>query len=64
MINALRLAMSRPRALPSFDPAGVLLKLDAAYRERRKLEELSDAQMKDIGVTRADIDRILKGGRS
>ncbi len=62
MINALRLAMSRPRALPSFDPAGILMRLDSAYRERRKLEELSDAQLDDIGIARADVDKVFRRG--
>ena len=59
MISAFRLRMSRLRTLPSFDPAGMLLRLDAAYRERRHMETLDDDQLEDVGLTRADIARAL-----
>jgi uncharacterized protein YjiS (DUF1127 family) len=59
MINALRLRMTRSRALPSFDPAGVMIRMDAAYRERRRMQDVTSDQLADVGLTRADVDRIF-----
>ena len=61
MFDVLRLRRFRNRATRSFDPMGALLRLDAAYRERRRLEELTPEQLRDIGLTRADIERMLGG---
>jgi uncharacterized protein YjiS (DUF1127 family) len=44
----------RPIALALFDR---LLGMLAVSRQRRQLAQLSDAQLKDIGITRADAER-------
>lgn len=58
MKNVLSLRMTRSRALPSFDPLGVLLRLDAGYRDARKREEATREQLLDMGIERrGGIDR-------
>lgn len=37
-----------------------LIALDALYRQRRTLESLDDRMLRDIGVTRADVDAEVK----
>ncbi|PZQ52279.1 MAG: hypothetical protein DI556_01050 [Rhodovulum sulfidophilum] len=37
-----------------------LIALDALYRQRRTLESLDDRMLRDIGVTRADVDAEIK----
>jgi len=36
-----------------------LIALDGSYRQRRKLASMSDAQLKDIGLTRKDVETEL-----
>ena len=48
-------------ALPSFPrtgrgPVAWLIDLDAAWRGARHLREITDAQLTDIGLTRADAE--------
>jgi uncharacterized protein YjiS (DUF1127 family) len=50
------LAASRPR----FDPVQFLLRADAAYRERRRIEELTPEQLRDIGLTSEDASMLLR----
>jgi uncharacterized protein YjiS (DUF1127 family) len=38
-------------------PIDLLLRLDAAARDRRRLLELDDRMLKDIGLSRADVER-------
>ena len=38
-----------------------LLAVGRARRDARMLDELSDAQLKDIGLTRSDIERVARG---
>ena len=45
---------SRRRA---FRPLAWLMRLDAAQQERARLSQLSDAQLRDVGLTRADLAR-------
>ncbi len=37
----------------------LFLDLDAFYRERQRLAELDDRTLRDIGVTRADVEEAL-----
>ena len=59
MAHAFSLRAFRNLANRSLNPGGMILRLDAAYRERRRMEELSDEHLIDVGLTRADIDRIF-----
>lgn len=49
-------------AWPRMDPVGYLLRLDADYRDRRRLSEMGAERLADVGLTVADIDRILRRG--
>jgi uncharacterized protein YjiS (DUF1127 family) len=54
------LAATWPKVEPyRIDPIGALQRMDAAYRERRRLEGLTPETLEDVGMTRADLDRIL-----
>lgn len=44
---------------PRLSGAGLVarvVRLDAAYRQRRALQELDDRMLRDIGITRADVE--------
>ena len=56
------LRVSRPLGLPRLDPVGYLRRLDADYRDRRRLREMTPEQLSDIGLTRADIERAFDRG--
>jgi uncharacterized protein YjiS (DUF1127 family) len=45
--------------LRRFDPVGHFLRADARHRAKRRLEEMEDWQLLDIGLTRADISDAL-----
>jgi uncharacterized protein YjiS (DUF1127 family) len=45
---------------PRIDPLGYLRGLDANYRERRRIEELSPETLRDVGLTADDIARSLR----
>ena len=53
------LRFSRPLGLPRVDPLGYFCRLDAEYRDRRRLRELTPHQLADVGLTRADIENML-----
>lgn len=36
-------------------PIALLLRADAVYRERRKMNRLDDAALKDLGLTQKDV---------
>ena len=36
-----------------------IVRLDAAYRERRTLERFDDRMLRDIGVTRAEVEQAI-----
>ena len=40
-----------------FRPLAWLFEADAAHQERRRLANLSDAQLRDVGLTRSDLAR-------
>lgn len=62
MVRVLRLRRIGIRTRRGFDPLGALMRLDAAYRERRRIEELTPEQLRDVGLTRADVERMLGRG--
>lgn len=48
---------------PRLSLAGVvahLVRMDAAYRQRRQLQRLDDRMLQDIGITRADVEREMR----
>ena len=44
-------------ALPNIHFAELLMRLDAAWRERRAMRQLDEEQLRDVGLTRADVER-------
>jgi uncharacterized protein YjiS (DUF1127 family) len=40
-----------------------IVEADRAYRERRKIEDLPDPVLRDIGLRRGEIDRAIRHGR-
>ncbi len=49
--------LARALSLELIDLGNLLLLWLARYRERRKLQTLSDHMLRDMGVSRADADR-------
>lgn len=45
-----------PRRL---NPAGYLVRRNAEYRMRRRMRQIEDWQLDDLGLTRADIEAAL-----
>ena len=60
MPTDLRLSRLLGAALPRLDILGTVLRMDAAWRERRRMQELSPEILEDIGLTRADIEKALR----
>jgi uncharacterized protein YjiS (DUF1127 family) len=59
MTMGLRLSRVLSASWPAVDPLRRLRRMDAAYRERRRMEELSPELLRDVGLTRGDISRML-----
>ena len=58
--------IARPVTWPRLTRGGLvanLLHIDAVYRQRRDLMRLDDHLLKDIGLTRHDVHRMM-GGRA
>ena len=45
---------------PAIDPVGRLLRMDAAYRDRRRLQEMPPELLRDIGLTSHDLAKMSR----
>ena len=59
------LSISKHHALPRFSARGLLdlvASVDARYRSRMALKAMDDRMVRDMGITRADVDSELRRG--
>ena len=54
-------AIARALSLELIDLGNLLLLWQSRWRQRAGLDRLSDHMLKDIGITRSDIDRVTSG---
>lgn len=62
MTLGVRLSRTLSASLPRINLVEAMLRMDAAYRERRRVEEMTPELLEDIGLTRDEITRMLGRG--
>ncbi|MBM9594325.1 DUF1127 domain-containing protein [Roseitranquillus sediminis] len=45
-------------ALPNIRFAEFVMSIEAAWRERRAMREIDDAALRDMGLTRSDVENV------